>query len=206
MTKCSMTNSVLAAILFAVVDYFIGYGVWSKLFADATLSHSFLFRAMETQEMQYGMPLGSFVVGLAIAYAYRKLKCSLKGDTPWQRGFQFGFLLWLIAGVGGSIQWYSYTPVSQDLLAASIIYSFLIYTIGTMVVARTLCGGTCSTTACAMPAPTPVAKPAAKKPATKKKKTTKKKPAARKAATKTAAKKKAAPKKKAAKRKTTRKR
>ncbi len=173
MKNCPYGRGVLAGLVVGIYGWLVGGLVWMKLFAEQTLAHASLWRPHGDPLMMKGMIAAYIVIGLFYSLLYAKLSCGLSCvPCNRRRGIAFGFLCWLPFGLGCSLFWYTLSPISVDLLYASIIDKAL-FLIGGGLILSIIYGKTlsaCSTdnSSCAMPAEK-VAKAAPKKKAKKKK-------------------------------------
>ncbi len=153
--QCKVSLFVAGAA-YGIFDYLVGFLVWGLVFQEATVAHAHLWRSQDDPLMKIGMPIASIFIGLTIALAYCALKdglvCPQKGElTPVKKGIMLGFILWLIFGLAHNIFWYTLSPISPTILAASIIHSAISLVLGTALIAKIMsrssgeCATSCST-------------------------------------------------------------
>lgn len=133
-TCCPYTRTLLAGIVYGVISYIVGGVVWGGIFEEQTMAHAHLWRDMENDKTAKWMPAASVLIGIGLAFAFASFYKGIPGEGI-KKGLHFGWILWLGFGLGGSVLWYTLSPVSIDLLIASLLDYALSLIIGGAAIA-----------------------------------------------------------------------
>ena len=66
-----------------------------------------------------------FVLGIALAWLWNKIKSIFKEKSLWKRGFSFGLMYWIIASIPGMIITYSSFKLSLLIVLSWTIMGFI---------------------------------------------------------------------------------
>lgn len=133
----SYQRMVIAGVVFGILSYLVGWFIWGGVFFDESTTHSHLWRRDDSQVMLIGMPLASVLKGIMFSIVYVKFYHGIPGEGV-GKGIAFGFMIWLFAGFGLSVFWYTLAPISFTLLVAAFADSALSMILGGIVVASIL--------------------------------------------------------------------
>jgi hypothetical protein len=76
-----------------------------------------------------------FVMGLALAWFWNRVKESFQGGNAWGRGLQYGLAYWIIASIPGMIVTYSSFQVSFLMVLSWTVMGLVQVVVGGMVCA-----------------------------------------------------------------------
>ncbi len=143
--KC-IFKILLATLAFAVVKSLWGHLIWGGIFKAETMAHAAIWRPEDSPFWSIGMPLGALLVGFCTVVAYGFFHTALCTTCWVRRGLQFGFIMFIVAGLGYMSYWYVYTPVSLTLLFAAHLDVLVSNLVGGVLISLIIGCKTCNKT------------------------------------------------------------
>lgn len=129
--KC--LNTILAMVLFAAANMAVCYAIWMNLFFDVWNAPEMkvLFREETDPLSQYCWVtmLLTTVIFVGLFRKYATYTCSPCG-TKFGRGAMFGFHIFLISGLIGSLNWFFGARIVIEIFYASLLSGFFGFVIG----------------------------------------------------------------------------
>jgi len=130
------TKLIAAGAIAAVIRYFInsGFGYYFQGLYDPV---SGLWRAMLTPSWVQNVILANIIIAFLAVFVYSMVNTGLgKKAEIVKKGLKFGFLIWLVRDVTGSIMTYVFMPVSFALIALWLASGIIISLINGLIVAK----------------------------------------------------------------------
>ncbi|MCK5283361.1 MAG: hypothetical protein KAK00_08195 [Nanoarchaeota archaeon] len=127
---------IFAGIIAAIIRYLINSG-FGYYFQDLYDPISGLWRAMLTPSWTQNVIIVNIIIAFLAVFVYAAVNTGLgKKAEIAKKGIKFGFLVWLLRDVTGSVMTYVFMPVSFALIAAWLVSGFIISLINGLVVAK----------------------------------------------------------------------
>ena len=115
-----------AGIIASIIRYLInsGFGYYFQGLYDPT---SGLWRAMMVPSWYQNVILATLITSFLAVFAYSAIHRGLgKKAEIAKKGLKFGFLVWLVRDITGSVMTYAFMPVSFSLIATWLVSGLII--------------------------------------------------------------------------------
>jgi hypothetical protein len=134
--KMKLSKILLAGIIAATIRYIIN-SVFGYYFSYLYNPISGLWRAMMTPSWIQNVILANIIVAFLAVFVYAAVNTALgKKAEKAKKGLKFGFLVWLLRDVTGSLMTYVFMPVSFTLIAIWLASGLIISLVNGLVVAN----------------------------------------------------------------------
>ena len=120
-----IVTGLLAGLIVLVVS--VGLSFLSNLLLPdlmAEYANTELFRPWNDPLMSiyFAYP---FIMGLALAWFWNRVKSTFRANSAWSRGVQYGFAYWIIATIPGMFITYSSLQVSLPMVLTWTVWTRL---------------------------------------------------------------------------------